>query len=447
MEAEGRDRDTLSRPPPADEGAPAPPASRLRAWIARPGGRTALVALVGAVSFATTLALSALRQVPEGWIGVRRSDHSLLVAGQRYLALRGSSVEIFPLSVEIKGAPLQVTASGGEALRGGLDLSGELAPEVPRALAGDDASPPPGERLRAAIVTLVERALATRAASDLVESSPFALRAPWLPVGGVERGLKVISSQVDLVSVTSLRGMASRLTASSGTSAASAFLDTLAARRPRDPAPLCVKGDVARIGGDTARAEALYLEALDLDPTLPEAMEALVALAQQRGENLDRAERLLRRALAAKPDSLSHLNWLSLVLARRGDLRGAESALVRALSISPDEPTSAINLASLMDRQGRRTDAIDQLRRVLAKHPDHPMALYNLGSALAEQGDLEGAIATLERAEKTTPPSVRLYSRLAMAYEQRGDAKKSAEYRDKAARVQRERQASVTTGD
>jgi tetratricopeptide (TPR) repeat protein len=444
MEAEGRDRDTLSRPAPADEGAPAPPASRLRAWIERPGGRAALVALVGAVSLATTLALSALRRVPEGWIGVRPSDRSLLVGGQRYLALRGSAIELFPLGVEIKGAALQVTASGGEALRGRLDLSGDLAPEVPRALAGPL---PPGERLRAAIVTLVERALATRAASDLVESSPFALRAPWLPVGGVEHGLKVISSQVDLVSVTSLRMIASRLTGSAGAPAASALLDTLAARRPRDPAPLCVKGDVARIGGDTARAEALYLEALDLDPTLPEAMEAVVMLAQQTGENLDRAERLLRKALELKPDSLSHLNWLSLVLARRGDLRGAESALVRALSISPEEPTSAINLASLMDRQGRRTDAIDQLRRVLDKHPDYPMALYNLGSALAEQGDLEGAIATLERAEKTTPPSVRLYSRLAMAYEQRGDAKKAAEYRDKAARVRRDRQATGTTGD
>jgi Flp pilus assembly protein TadD len=444
MESEGRGRDTLSRPAPADQDAPAPPASRLRALIERPGGRAALVALVGAVSLASTVALSSLRRVPEGWIGVRPSDRSLLVAGQRYLALRGSAIELFPLGLEIKGAALQVTASGGEALRGRLDLSGKLAPEVPRALAG---SLPPGERLNAAIVTLVERALATRTASDLVESSPFALRAAWLPVAGVERGLKVITSQVDLVSVSSLRVMASRLTASAGTTAVSAFLDALAARRPRDPAPLCVKGDVARIGGDAARAEALYLEALDLDPTVPEAMEALVALAQQTGENLDRAERLLHRALAARPDSLSHLNWLSLVLARRGDLRGAESALVRALSISPDEPTSAINLASLMDRQGRRTDAIDQLRRVLDKHPDNPVALYNLGSALAEQGDLAGAIATLERAERASPPSVRLYSRLAVAYEQSGDARKATEYRDKAVRVQRARQASGSIGD
>ena len=439
METEGRDSDLLSAggagasPPPAG----APPV----AFLHRREVRIAAAALVGMAAFAATLVVTSLRRVPEGTLGVRGSDGTFLEPGQRYLGWRASSVSIYPARIDLRDVPVPVQSPQGERLRGRFSLAGSVSAEAVRALSGaGGAAGSPEERTRAAITEAVARALALRQARDLVDSSPFAFKTPWLPLAGTQQGLQIDSSEIDMVSVESLRAVVSKLHESGGRAAVEPYLEALAARRPADPAPICVLGDLARIEGQTGRAEALYLQALEMDPTLHPALEVLVVQAQQGGENIDRVERLLRRALDLKPDMLPALNWLSLLLARRGDLRGAEGALVRALALAPDEATTAVNLAALMDRQGRRGDAIDQLNRVLGKHPDHPLALYNLGSALADQGKLEEGIAALEKAEKVSPPSVRLCRRLALAYEKKGDARKAEEYRQKAAAVERSKQ-------
>lgn len=441
METEGRSPDLLSAPLGGEGGPPPARRSWLRALAERRGFRIAAGILVGATAFLLTFLLTSIRRVPEGTVGVRAGDGALLEPGERYLGWRDSSVAVYPVDIDLRGATIQVQAPGGERLRGRLDLRGRLATDVVRALSAPAAAgAPPEERVQAAVVDAVGSALSLREARDLVDASPFALQAPWLPLAGVEQGLSVKSSEVDLVSVESLRAVTARAYQSGGRAAAEAYLERLASRRPGDPAPLCVQGDLARIQRDLARAESLYLQALELDPVLPAPMEVLVVHAHQSGQNLERAERLLRRALERKPDSTPHLNWLSLVLARRGDLRGAESALVRALALDPRDAATAVNLAALMDRQGRRSEAIEQLQRVLDKHPDHPLALYNLGSALAEEDRLDEAIATFERAEKVSPPSVLLTRRMAMAYERRGDLRKAEEYRQKAAALERERQ-------
>ncbi len=437
-----RQDETLPAPqePPAAPAADAPAGAR--AALARAAAclssRRALAALlVGASAFSLTLLVTSVRRVPADSIGVRAADGALLDAGRLYFAWRDSAVAIFPLDVDLRALPLQVRGPSGERLRGSLSLRGRLDTAAARALAGADAgAAAPEARLRAAVAAAVAGALGLRETRALVDASPFALQAPWLPVAGVERGVLIESSEVDMVSVESLRAVAARLHEQGGRAAVEPYLTAIVARRPSDPAPLVVQGDLARIEGDGGRAESLYLQALELEPTFFAPMEALVLQAQVSGTNLERAERLLRRALQEQPESVPHLNWLSLVLTRRGDLPGAESALVRALALEPESAATAVNLAALMDRQGRRDEAIAQLRRVLDKHPDNPMALYNLGSALAEQGDLDGAVAAFEQAEKLSPPSLRLYQRLALAHERRGDAAKAQEYRDKLERLQ-----------
>lgn len=416
----------------------------LSALAERRGFRALAAAVVGLTAFTLTALVTGLRRVPEGSVGVRARDGALLEPGTRYLGWRASAVDVFPVEIDWSGVPVPVETAAGARLRGRLSLRGRLDERVVRTLAAavPQGNVSPGERTRAAVVEAVGKALALRDARDLVDSSPFALKAPWLSVGDVEQGVRVDASEVDMVSVESLRAVAAQVHRAGGPAAAASYLEALASRRPGDPAPLAVQGDLTRIGGDFARAESLYLQALELDPTLPAPMEVLVVHAQQSGRDLERAERLLRRALEIRPDSLPHLNWLSLLMARRGDLRGAEAALVRALAIAPGDAATAVNLAALMDRQGRRDEAIDQLHRVLEAHPEHPLALYNLGSALAEKGDLDGAVGALERAGRVTPPSVRLYQRLAAVYEERGDLQRAEEYRGRAAALERERQAA-----
>jgi tetratricopeptide (TPR) repeat protein len=421
---------------------------RLRSWLRNPRARGVLLGCTaGVLALFVVLLMWGVRRVPEGWLGVWSPDGRLAESGSVYLIWNTSSLNLYPTRVELDRATLAV-GSGGDALRGVASLRGELVPEVARALASrskDERTPT--EETEQAVLQAIGEKLKVRDALELVESSPFPLETTWLRVAGVERGLRVESSEIDLVSVTSLRVVAWRLMQSKGLDAADAFLVSVMTRRRGDPIPICVRADLARLGGDTNRSELLYLEALELDPLMPEPMAMLVAQAQQRPDGLERSERLLRRALEIEPRSVQHLNWLSLVLARRGDIKGAEAALVRALAISPDSPTTSGNLAALLDRQGRRREAIERLQQALGKNPDEPVLLYNLGSALAGAGELQEALQALQRAERVSPPSEHLYSRLAAVYEMLGNTAQAEEYRKRAEEVHRARMNPLAPED
>ncbi|MEE9219004.1 MAG: tetratricopeptide repeat protein [Acidobacteriota bacterium] len=407
--------------------------------------------MIGALAaFTLGLALTfwIVRRVPEGWTAVRTADGNLLEPGRLYSSWSRSSFELFPSRINLDKAPLQVRAPGGEVLDGELSLQGEFLPEVAQALSRESQETGSAEqRTRRAAISAVSAALSSREARELVESSPFSLQTPWLRVAGVERGLRVEASQIDLWSVGSLRAVSATLFRRHGAEVADAFLISLMARRPAHPVPICVRGDLARLQGDSGRAEILYLEALELDPTLPGALAVLVAQPDQSAGQLERTDRLLRRALKVQPESIQHLNWLSLVLARRGDPKGAEAALVRALALDPGEPTTGINLSALLNRQGRSQEAIERLHKVLHRHPDHPLALFNLGSVLADLGQLDEALEMFQHAERVSPPSVRLYARLAAVHELRGEMQEAERYRERARTLREERSGPPGGGE
>lgn len=414
----------------------------MRSWLSRPRARLTLMAGVLA-GLVLLLLLWGVRRVPAGWIGIGNPDGRLAETGSLYLRWSGSSLALYPKRVNLDRAALRV-ATGGDTLRGHASLSGELLPEVARAIASRrGAQATPAQATQAAVLRAINEVLRPRGALNLVESSPFPLEGTWLSVAGVDRGLRVESSEIDLVSVASLRQVAGRLLENDGQEVADAFLVSVMSRRPGDPAPICVRADVARLTGESARAEILYLEALELDPLMPEPMAVLLARSQDSPDALDRSERLLQRALRIAPKSVRHLNWLSLILAQRGDLRGAEAALVRALAIKPDSASTVVNLAALLDRQGRREEAIDRMRQALENHPDEPMLLYNLGSALAAGGDLEGALQALTHAERSSPPSVHLYTRLAAVHEMLGNPQQAGAYRKRVEELQQARRNAL----
>ncbi len=415
----------------------------IRVWLGHPRARLALIAgALGGLALLILL-LWGVRRVPAGWIGVGSPDGRLVETGSVYLRWGGSSLSLYPKRVNLDRAALRVR-SGADTLHGQASLSGELLPEVALAIASHPgARATPVQATEAAVLQAINEVLRPRGALDLVESSPFPLEGTWLSVAGVDRGMRVESSEIDLVSVASLRQVAGRLLESDGQEVADAFLVSVMSRRPGDPAPICVRADVARLAGQSGRAELLYLEALELDPLMPEPMAVLLARSHKSPDALDRSERLLKRALGIAPESVRHLNWMSLVLAQRGDLRGAEAALVRALALEPDSASTIVNLAALLDRQGRREEAIDRMQQALESHPDEPMLLYNLGSALAAGGDLEGALEALTHAERSSPPSVRLYARLAAVHEMLGNPEQAGAYRRRAEELQQARRNAL----
>jgi len=123
-------------------------------------------------------------------------------------------------------------------------------------------------------------------------------------------------------------------------------------------------------GGDEARAESCYREALALDPGLAAARTNLGGLAY-----------------------------------RAGDTATAREAFEAALALDPDQPEARFNLANLVLESGDLELAVAEFRRVLQADPEFADAHFNLAVALERLGGRAQARAHLERYLALEPTS------------------------------------------
>lgn len=138
------------------------------------------------------------------------------------------------------------------------------------------------------------------------------------------------------------------------------------------------------------------------DPT--EANEGLSAYrcfvdacaAEDAGDAL-RAEHLYRQALEQQPSLAAALTNLGNLLYRRGDVAGARALYEQAVEHEPDQAEARYNLGNLLEDLGETELAIAELRRVTLAAPEFPDAHYNLGLMLARVGGFAQAARHLER--------------------------------------------------
>ncbi|HEY7372671.1 MAG TPA: tetratricopeptide repeat protein [Polyangia bacterium] len=121
-------------------------------------------------------------------------------------------------------------------------------------------------------------------------------------------------------------------------------------------------------GGDEARAESCYREALALDPGLAAARTNLGGLAYRAGDT-SRAKEAFEAALALDPDQPeARFNLANLVL-ESGDLELAVAEFRRVLQADPEFADAHFNLAVALERLGGRAQARAHLERYLALEP------------------------------------------------------------------------------
>jgi tetratricopeptide (TPR) repeat protein len=121
-------------------------------------------------------------------------------------------------------------------------------------------------------------------------------------------------------------------------------------------------------GGDDARAETCYREALALDPGLAAARTNLGGLAYRAGDT-SRARESFEAALALDPDQPeARFNLANLVL-ESGDLELAVAEFRRVLQSDPEFADAHFNLAVALERLGGRAQARAHLERYLALEP------------------------------------------------------------------------------
>lgn len=139
-------------------------------------------------------------------------------------------------------------------------------------------------------------------------------------------------------------------------------------------------------------AQALLAEASAKEPNDAELLYDWAMVAEKLGDHAE-AERLLRKAIAVKPDFHHAYNALGYSLAdRKVQLPEAKRLIQKALEFAPGDPFITDSLGWVEFRMGNRTEALRLLERAYRQRPDAEIAAH-LGEVLWTMGQRDKAQA------------------------------------------------------
>lgn len=166
--------------------------------------------------------------------------------------------------------------------------------------------------------------------------------------------------------------------------------------------------------GRLAEAEALYRQALAVEPRQPDALHLLGMIACQTGRFADAAD-LIGQAVAAKRDVPDYHANLAYALQALGRPAEAERAARNALRLRRPFPVAANTLGNALNAQGKAADAADAYRAALRARPDYAEAEGNLGAVLRSLGRSEEAEPLLRHALAANPSLLEARAALGLA--------------------------------
>lgn len=142
----------------------------------------------------------------------------------------------------------------------------------------------------------------------------------------------------------------------------------------------------AEQSGYTVKAAELFKKSIELDPaSAARAYNYLGYMWADRGENLDEAEQMIRRALEAEPDNGAFLDSLGWVLFRQGRTEEALEQLLLAserLAHDPD-PVVLEHLGDAYEKLGKFSEAISSWQKSLQLDPENPALVKKLDARSA----------------------------------------------------------------
>lgn len=188
---------------------------------------------------------------------------------------------------------------------------------------------------------------------------------------------------------------------------------------PKDPTPHVAAGAVQEKQGNLAAAEADYQKALELNPTLAWALDALVRVYTQ-GKRWAEAEETLRRVIKLEPTNATAQFQLGRVLMQLGRKDEAVAALEAAVQGSVD-PLPERELAAFYLENKQYEPAAQHYRNLLARDPKNAELLHALGIVLSRQAKFAEAEAALVAAVNSNPNLKEAYFDLAFAAQRNKD--------------------------
>jgi tetratricopeptide (TPR) repeat protein len=127
---------------------------------------------------------------------------------------------------------------------------------------------------------------------------------------------------------------------------------------------------------DRNESIAYIKKVLELDPENPDAQNFLGYTYAEQGVNLDEAERLIRAALLAKPNSGDIIDSLGWVYYKKGQPEKALVELERAHQLIPQDGTVTEHLADVYNRLKRYREALRLYRQALGQENANPVELH-----------------------------------------------------------------------
>lgn len=183
-------------------------------------------------------------------------------------------------------------------------------------------------------------------------------------------------------------------------------LDKLRAIKPSSQSEMMqvylMEGDIYLENGEYQKALDIYEKALK---EMPESTSLLYAhaLASEKLNRVDIAERDLRDILKIDPNNVQALNALGYTLADRTDrYNEALGYIQRAMTLDPKDAAIIDSMGWVQFRLGNHDQAITYLRQALELTQDSEVAAH-LGEVLWEAGKKDEAINVLKSALKSWP--------------------------------------------
>ncbi len=193
-------------------------------------------------------------------------------------------------------------------------------------------------------------------------------------------------------------------------------VDDAVIARPQDAELLLLAAPVYAAGGDTARAEAAWQHALDIDPANERATLELSQFLVGR-TRYDESKRVLDRTLERRPQSLSVQTSLGLLLERMGKPAEAQARYEKIVGQSARAPKAASRLAALLvDHHGNLEYALGLARSASQLLPDDPDVADVLGWVYTRKNMPTRALPPARAAVRAVPANALYRFHLASAY-------------------------------
>jgi predicted O-linked N-acetylglucosamine transferase (SPINDLY family) len=152
--------------------------------------------------------------------------------------------------------------------------------------------------------------------------------------------------------------------------------------------------------------------------TISEAYQ--IAMRLHREGQLDVAEQIYRKILAAEPDHAQSWHLLGVVAIQHNNYQQAVEYIERAIALDASRSPFFANLGIAYRQVGRKHDAERVLRHTLAMEPDFANAYCTLGLTLSDMDRCHEAIPYLQRALQLKPGDALAAMGLGMAFSEQG---------------------------